>query len=217
MNCESDAPQPTDRTLGHDRRRPGRPPDRLRAARPPDRGRTESSVPLLPGQRGIHPARPRGRRRGWELVDPDRSEPLPGVRRRRRLRRPPPRPGACRRQGERHPRDLRLLAGPRRRPPEPRRPPGVGPDARRSSVGSSTTPAPVTCATRRRSSTTGTRRAPRCPTRTDSCSACRSCRARCSTKSAPSPASSAVACCAPRSRPRSRPTSASSSPTTTSS
>ena len=60
-------------------------------------------------------------------------------------------------------------------------------------------------------------RARRCRTRTASCSACRSCPARSSTRRRPSPASRAAASCAPPSRPRSPTAPASCWPTTASS
>ena len=58
-------------------------PTRLRAPWPPDRDRSGSSLPVLPGPRGRHPAGAGDRRRRRRLADARHPQPVPGVRRRR--------------------------------------------------------------------------------------------------------------------------------------
>ena len=55
-HCESDAPQPTHRAVGHDRGRAGPASFRLRAAGAAGRSRPRPTVPVLPGQRRSPPS-----------------------------------------------------------------------------------------------------------------------------------------------------------------
>ena len=79
------------------------------------------SLPVLPRQRGGHPARPRDLRAHRALARPGRAEPLPRLRGRRALRRGQPRPGLHPGLRRRHPRDPDLLPRARRHlgPAEP--------------------------------------------------------------------------------------------------
>ena len=119
-HCESDASQPSHRAVGHDRGRAGRTPSDFAPARREFDDDAERPCPFCPGNEDATLPRSTPSTRA-ALADAGHPQPVPGVRRQRRLRRPPPRPGPRHRRGQRHPRGVRLHARPRRRPGPARR------------------------------------------------------------------------------------------------